>query len=261
LASLVSIFQKNVPDVVFHLAAETDACQIDALVESNILFGTQLLEAMTQTGTQYFVNTGSYWQHYQGKGYNPVNFYAATKEAFENILKHYTESGSIQAVTLKLFDVYGPGDERNKLFNQLNDAYLRQETLAMSPGEQKLDLVYVDDVVEAYSRAADLLCSNSAAELNADYAVTSLKYVSLKKVVELYQRVSKRHIKINFGARPYRDREVMIPWKGKPVPGWKARVPLETGIRLTVAGKDQPETFKLTSKKIIQRQGLKYVSN
>ena len=36
---------------------------------------------------------------------------------------------------------------------------------------------------------------------------------------------------IEWGARPYRDREVMVPWtKGKTVPGWAPHIPLERGL-------------------------------
>jgi hypothetical protein len=44
--------------------------------------------------------------------------------------------------------------------------------------------------------------------------------------------VSGRKLNIEWGGRPYRDREVMVPWKGIPVPGWKAKVNVEEGIQL-----------------------------
>jgi hypothetical protein len=40
-------------------------------------------------------------------------------------------------------------------------------------------------------------------------------------------------LNINFGGRPYREREVMIPWQnGKVVPGWKPYVSLEAGLNI-----------------------------
>lgn len=41
-----------------------------------------------------------------------------------------------------------------------------------------------------------------------------------------------KSVPVTFGARPYRDREVMRPWtKGVRLPGWTPRVALEDGIR------------------------------
>lgn len=233
--SLISLFQKVRPQIVFHLAAETVVehrpAQIKSLLDSNILLGTQVLEAMIYSGCQNLINTGSYWQHFQSQDYNPVNLYAATKEAFECILRYYTECGSIRAVTLKLFDVYGPQDERHKLFSQLEQAFLSHETLAISPGDQKLDFVYIDDVIRAYLHAADLM-AKLGLKSGPDYAVSSGKHITLRKAVEVYQRATGRKIKVQFGGRPYRKREVMVPWKGKTLPGWRAKIDLETGIRL-----------------------------
>ena len=65
---LIDIVHLSKPDVVFHLAAQSivkhTSDQIQSLIEANILFGTQLLEAMVQNQVKYLINTGSYWQHF-----------------------------------------------------------------------------------------------------------------------------------------------------------------------------------------------------
>ena len=66
--SLIEILKEARPEIIFHLASQVQGEHlpedVEALIRSNILFGTQLLEAATQSGVRYFVNTGSYWQHY-----------------------------------------------------------------------------------------------------------------------------------------------------------------------------------------------------
>ena len=52
-------------------------------------------------------------------------------------------------VTLKFFDTYGPADRRPKLLNLLLAAAATQVPLAVSPGQQMIDLVHVDDAVGA----------------------------------------------------------------------------------------------------------------
>ncbi|NLB78020.1 MAG: NAD(P)-dependent oxidoreductase, partial [Clostridiaceae bacterium] len=108
---LNDIFKEIHPDILIHLAsiyvAEHQAKDIGSLVNSNILFGTEVLNAAISCGVNYFINTGSYWQNYNGDAYNPVNLYAATKQAFECIMKYYREVSKLRSVTIKLVDTYG----------------------------------------------------------------------------------------------------------------------------------------------------------
>ena len=213
------------PTVVFHLAslflAQHDYDDIEPLMESNLIFGTRLLEAMVQTGTRAFINTGTAWQHYKNEVYNPVNLYAATKQAFEDILRYYQELGQIDVITLQLADTYGETDTRKKLLALLHNAAESGEILAMSPGEQKIDLVHVVDVVSAYILAAEYLYMGKT-ELFGCYAVTSGEVISLRELAVRYSRLIGKEIHIEWGGRPYRQREVMIPWnKGGILPGWK----------------------------------------
>jgi CDP-3, 6-dideoxy-D-glycero-L-glycero-4-hexulose-4-reductase len=43
--------------------------------------------------------------------------------------------------------------------------------------------------------------------------------------------ISGRDIHVEFGALPYRDREVMTPWRGDILPGWAPKITLEEGLR------------------------------
>ena len=50
------------------------------------------LKRWQHTECTRIVNTGTSWQHYCNKPYSPVNLYAATKQAFEEILQYYVEA-------------------------------------------------------------------------------------------------------------------------------------------------------------------------
>ena len=93
-SNMVSIIDNAKPDIVFHLAAlsllEHRTKDIVQLFNSNILFPNQLVEAMVKNEIYCLVNTGTFWQHYQSKKYSPVNLYAATKKAFEDIFVEST---------------------------------------------------------------------------------------------------------------------------------------------------------------------------
>ena len=232
--SMIQCVADAKPNVVFHLASlflsQHEIKDIDALIQSNVLFGNQLLEAMRVNTIHNIINTGTSWQHYNNEDYNPVCLYAATKQAFEALLEYYVQAFDFKAITLKLFDTYGLDDPRPKLLNLLNKAATSGQTLDMSAGEQLIDLVHIDDVVEAFMIAAQRLLENKSTKHEV-YAVSSQKPLPLKELVELYSRSIDKPININWGARPYRFREVMKTWdKGELINGWKISKNLNIGL-------------------------------
>ena len=235
VANLRSIFKEAAPKIVFHLAsvfrASHEPSDVAPLIRSNLLFASQVAEAAVGSGVRFMVNTGTSWQHYRDADYDPVCLYAATKQAFESILEYYAGGFGLKVVTLVLSDTYGPGDFRPKLFSSLRNSALRGDRLNMSGGEQKLDLVYIDDVVEAYLKAAVHLQSGKV-ELPERYAVRTGKALPLREVVSLYKAAGGLVPDIDWGSRPYRPREMMLPWEGgKLLPGWEPAVMLEDGLR------------------------------
>lgn len=229
---LLAALQAAQPEIVIHVAslflAQHKPEDVGRLVESNINFPTQLLEAMSQQGIRQFINTGTSWQHYQNEAYSPVNLYAASKQAFEAMLAYYTEAQAFKAITLKLFDTYGPGDTRPKLFSLLRKAARSGETLRMSPGEQQIDLVYIDDVLDAFELAIERVSHVTEAEC---YAISNLQRLSLRELVAVYSAAVGKTINVEWGGLPYRPREVMEPWMDYAlVPGWCAKTILRAGI-------------------------------
>lgn len=221
------------PSVVFHLAskflATHSSFDIQDLIQSNILFGTYLLEAMNEANVKNLVNVGTSWQNYEGNKYSPVNLYAATKQAFEAIIQYYSDAKKIKVITMKLSDTYGPSDNRKKLLNYLRDQIHCGNSLEMSPGYQRLDLVHISDVLEALLIAAQRLITNQAIGGEV-YSVTGGKPVQIRELIGLIEGVLNRPITVNWGGRSYREREVMEPWVGERINGWTPKVDLITGL-------------------------------
>lgn len=215
------------PDVVIHCAscivASHQPTDIAELIDSNIKFPSMLLEAMSNTGIVNFINTGTCWQHYQNADYNPVNLYAATKQSFEQILEYYLQIKKVKSITLKLFDTYGPEDTRNKLIPFLIEKIRSGGEVDLSPGDQEVSFVHIDDIISAYKLSIKELVSLSNGE-SKEYGIGSSKVYKLKELIMLIEEripsTHKKH-KINIGARKYREREVMTTWKDyHPPHGW-----------------------------------------
>lgn len=222
---------------VVHLAScylkDHTSEQIENLVESNIKFPLSLLEASCKSKIKWFLNTGTFWQHYESKDYSPVNLYAATKQSFEDLSRYYIENNLINFVNLKLSDTYGVGDTRRKIMNLWLDMIQDDKELNMSPGEQIIDMTYIDDVVSAFMCLINLLDKDELSQNNGkSFGVSSSERITLKSLAGIFEQVSGKKLKINWGFYPYRNREVLKPWdKAIPVPGWKPKILFNDGIK------------------------------
>jgi len=230
-----ALFSFN-PDIVIHLASyqvykhETE--DINKILDSNIALGVYLLESMKENNIKYFINTETFWQNYKDEPYNPVCLYAASKKAFKDLLKYYTEMKIIKSISLKLFDTFGSNDPRKKIFNQINDHIVsKKEVMDMSHGEQLINIVHIDDIIEAYGISIDRLTKLDGNYLE-DYDIRSSENIKLKTLVNSYINFFDNKLIINWGGRPYREREIMNPaFLGKVLPGWSPKVELEEGLK------------------------------
>lgn len=230
--SLNDFFSKNKIDVVVHLAAfsksENKSFEIDNLLDSNIKFGCHLLEAACINNCKNFVNTGSYFQNYFSEEYYPSFLYSATKQSMQNIIDYYVVNRGLTAITLKLFDTYGPGDNRKKIINLFKEYQELGRELEMSPGEQEIRLTYIDDVVKAFIIAVNMIRDSQDHKI---YYVGSRAY-KLKDVAQIFEEVTGKAINIKWGALPYRKNQPLKSYIGDLLPTWESEVDLKDGIKM-----------------------------
>lgn len=233
-ANLNEVVSNVKPDLVIHLAtlfiSEHKADDVRELISTNVTFPAMLLEAMDLAQVHHLINAETSWQFFNDQLNSPVNLYAATKHAFNSILQYYVEARAFRVNHLVIYDTYGPNDPRVKLFSFLLDSAKTAREVAFSPGDQKIDLVYIDDVIDAFEQSIGMITSQNTGVVR--YALRSREKFSLKDVVLKFENLLGTKISIVWGGKPYRSREVMNPstlWE--TLPNWTPKVSLDEGLK------------------------------
>ena len=216
IESLTTKFKEHRITGIIHLASkflvEHSADEVEDLVLSNILMGAKIAEAAALAQVRWFLNVGTFWQHYVDLNYEPVNLYSATKQAFQDIGKYYASAKKFIFCNLKIADTYGPDDHRRKIFNIWRDMVLSDQALEMSPGNQLIDVVHIDDVITTLINLAYKLNGlHQPFAYLQEYFITSGRSVTLKELAQEYELAKSVKLNIHWGAKPYRSREVLKP--------------------------------------------------
>ncbi len=208
------------------------------VVKSNLTFGLELLEAAIQSGTNYFFNTDTFLP-------KNMNFYTISKKQFVEWLQIY--SSQIKVVNFKLEHMFGPKDGNTKFVTWLISMFAENTNeINLTKGEQKRDFIYVDDVVNAYLKIYDL--RRKFDNFTEFYVGTGkpiqLKYFvrKLKKIYEINK--NKVNTKLNFGALPYVENEVMESLADNTdlkKTGWSPKTKLSADLKKTVLSWDSAQ--------------------
>ena len=173
------------------------------MVESNIAFPASLIELGVHYGIKGFINTGTFFEYdcvtqpvNECAKIRPLNFYAKTKLAFENILKTYSENTYIN--TFRLFSPYGEKDNF-KLIPMIINKALNHENISLSDGLQKLDFTYSGDIVNAYIRALNKIGSGPPMKGYSIYNLGSGQPISIREIVSVIEQHLGFSIDISWG--------------------------------------------------------------
>jgi UDP-glucose 4-epimerase len=160
------------PDVIFHLAAQVNlrASVTDPLFDArnNVLGTINIAEAARHAGVERIVYAASGGSRYgdpdrtpadEGVQTDPISPYAVAKLAGEMYLRAYAEMYRITPVCLALANVYGPRQNPHGeagVITVFGRAMITDNAATVyGDGTAARDYVYVDDVVDAFMRAAE----------------------------------------------------------------------------------------------------------
>lgn len=227
------------PEVALHLATVTTARNdteiIVPMVRANIEFGVLLLDALSRcTAMKLFVNTGSFAEFRYGNGeYDAAYLYTASKTAFRSFVDYYSTLGGFKYVTAIPYSVYGGKMTVKRLMDYMKESMDADNPIDMTLGEQVLDFIHVDDIAGFFTHV--LLNFNKALSLpNAtDFHLGTGRGTSVRELAEIIERKYGKKCNINWGGRPYRERDTMYAVapiaKNMPLIGWEAKISIQEG--------------------------------
>jgi nucleoside-diphosphate-sugar epimerase len=116
----------------------------------------------------------------------PQSPYAASKAACEGYLQAFSECFGLQTVSLRFFNVYGPGQQRTSAYAGVLSIFLEQmlngeNLFIFGDGRQTRDFVFVEDII----RASLLAMTSEVAFKGQAINIGSGKAYTLREVIKL----------------------------------------------------------------------------
>ncbi|MEO6629701.1 MAG: NAD-dependent epimerase/dehydratase family protein [Aquihabitans sp.] len=173
-APVSDLIERRKPEVIFHLAAQIDVRVSvadpvhDAMV--NIIGSLNVLEGARRAGTRKVVFASSGGTIYgapsgadlpvrESHPQQPISPYGVAKKVVGDYLAAYRELHQLEYTALALANVYGPRQdphgEAGVVAIFAGRLLSGDDCTIFGDGEQTRDYVYVDDVVDAFVRAAE----------------------------------------------------------------------------------------------------------
>ena len=225
-------------DWVFHMAGLADIVpsieKPELYFDVNVKGTLNVLEAAKNAGVKrftYAASSSSYGipEEYPTPETTPIAPqypYALTKYLGEELVLHWSQTYKLPAVSLRLFNVYGPRSRTSGTYGAVFGVFLAQKLnhkpyTVVGDGKQTRDFTFVTDVADAFILAAE-------SDLNGEFLnVGSGNTYSVNRLVELLEGdveyIPKRPGEPNCTFADVSKIERLL--------GWKAKVPFEKGVQ------------------------------
>lgn len=237
------------PELVIHLAsfltANDDHETMQKLLEANIMFTCEVLNSIKNTKINWFFNVGSFAEYYYGNSVlSPAYLYAATKTASRTFVDYYSSVYDFQYITIVPYTIYGGNDSQKKIIDLIYDSLFTKQAIDLSPGEQILDFINLEDVTDFF---IDLINNLPKVSNKTTFHLGSGKGYTLRQLTYLIEKITNKSANINWGGKDYRPRDVMYAVANISEQyrtfNWKPQISLEQGIReyLNIKRKNDPE--------------------
>jgi UDP-glucose 4-epimerase len=221
------------PEYVFHMACiPRVGYSIEhpvATMKNNVIAGSNVLNFARKIGAKRVIYSSS--SSIVGNGAGPTSPYALQKLTTEIETKLYSELYDIDTVSLRYFNVYSEdqpaeGPYATAISNWMKYIAHNKTPFITGDGEQRRDMVHVDDVISANIFAME----HKESFDGIVYDVGTGKNISLNEAVDI---IHKYFPNIEFEKRLSRPGEVLLTkadTEGLKKLGWCATISVEEGI-------------------------------
>lgn len=231
------------PEVIFHLATYggyPPQKEIEKTMKTNVIGAMNLLNACMDVGFISFINTGSSSEYgiknkpmMETDVLEPVTIYGVSKASAALFYQTIAKIKNLPIVTLRLFSPYGYYEGKTRLISSAILSCLRNKPLVLSSPISVRDFVFIEDVVDAYIKAAELKLK-SGEIFNIGYG----KMHSSEEVVEKIIELTGTDTKPQWGKLP-NPRKEPKEWvanisKSKDILHWQPKYSLNEGLTKTV---------------------------
>ncbi len=198
-----------------------------------------LVSILNRSKLKRFLHVGSSDEYgvknklqYEDDREDPQTPYAFSKVAITHFLQMMNRSENYPITILRVFLVYGPGQDNNRLIPYTINNCLKDKKFKLSDGSQVRDFTYIDDVIGAI-----FACIKSKTANGNIYNVGTGKGYSVKYIVKLIQSIIGKG-KPDFGKikniRKENQNLVAQTKKIKKDLKWCAKTKLVNGINITI---------------------------
>lgn len=203
------------PDIVIHLAWQ-GLPNYKSLFhfENNLMGHYAFLKNMACNGLKKMVVTGTCFEYGMREGRlseemiaDPQNPYAIAKDTLRRFLFELKKKQEFDCTWIRLFYMYGQGQNPNSLLSQLESALQNGDTVFnMSAGEQLRDYLPIEKAAEYIVKIS--LQNKVTGIVNC----CSGKPIKVRQLVKNYLKTVHGQIELNTGFYPYPDYEPMAFW-------------------------------------------------
>jgi CDP-paratose synthetase len=154
------------------------------------------------------LNASTYIQNFGGETGRTVDSYGEAKERLSKFLEKQSLVSGFRTRDLFFFTLYGHGDRSNHLVPLLLEAARSGNRIQLSPGDQLMNLLYVNDATQ---NILNCISSEDEHYYSKSY-VWDENYLTVRQLVSEIESVTGQKINCDWGAREYAGHEMMNPW-------------------------------------------------
>ena len=169
--------------------------------------------------------------------YNNRTYYGAAKIAGEGMARSFADMYGMHYVALRFFNVYGPrmdidGKYTEVLVRWLDRLDAGQAPLIFGDGSQTMDMVYIDDVIDAVMLAMQSEVTNEV--FNVATGVETSLLELLRTLLAVKESALEPEFQPERSVNPV-PRRLADTRKAEALLGFRARVDVEEGLRRLIA--------------------------